>query len=131
MVVGLRDATGAIDGERTDLLFHALADGTRRDIILRTMDGEHSVSDLARLYPVSFAAVQKHVAVLARAGLVSKERRGRRQLVRAEVDTIAEARRLLEELEAIWRRRAETMAQLLVDDDRTTTRRSTRGEATR
>ncbi|MGH3464142.1 MAG: ArsR/SmtB family transcription factor, partial [Kribbellaceae bacterium] len=65
-----------------DDLFHALADATRRDIVRRSVQGELSVSRLAELYPMSFAAVQKHVAVLERAGLVTKERRGREQLVR-------------------------------------------------
>ena len=64
-----------------DLLFHALADATRRDIVRRTMDGSFSVSTLARDYPMSFAAVQKHVAVLERAGLVTKQRKGREHLV--------------------------------------------------
>ena len=76
------------EARQTDQLFHALADSTRRDILTRAMDGEHSVSSLARRYPMSFAAVQKHVAVLERAGLVTKERRGREQLVRTDVDTV-------------------------------------------
>ena len=69
MVVDEHRAAGA---ERTDLLFHALADATRRDIVRLVLQGEHSVSDLARRYPMSFAAVQKHVAVLERAGLVTR-----------------------------------------------------------
>ncbi len=87
MVVGKLDAE-----QRTDLVFGALADATRRDIVRRAMDGDHSVSSLARLYPMSFAAVQKHVAVLERSGLVTKERRGREQLVRTNVDAIRHAR---------------------------------------
>ena len=70
--------------EEVDRLFHALADATRRDILRRCVDGEPSVSRLADVYPMSFAAVQKHVAVLERAGLVTKERRGREQLVRTD-----------------------------------------------
>lgn len=94
-------------------MFHALADATRRDILHRCIHGEPSVSQLAELYPMSFAAVQKHVAVLARAGLVTKERRGREQLVRTDGDTVARARRLLDEMEAAWRGRVERMAGLV------------------
>jgi DNA-binding transcriptional ArsR family regulator len=68
---------GELTDEAVDHLFHALADPTRRDILRRSADGELSVSRLAESYPVSFAAVQKHVAVLERADLVTKERRGR------------------------------------------------------
>ena len=71
-----------------DQLFHALADATRRDILRRCVRGDRSVSRLAEAYPMSFAAVQKHVAVLERAGLVTKERRGREQLVRTDADAV-------------------------------------------
>jgi DNA-binding transcriptional ArsR family regulator len=94
-----------IDGERVDQVFGALADPTRRDIVALVLQGEHSVSDLARRYPMSFAAVQKHVAVLERAGLVSKHRHGREQRVRGEVGTVREAHRVLDQIEALWRGR--------------------------
>lgn len=102
-----------------DRLFHALADTTRRDILRRCLQGDLSVSQLAAAYPMSFAAVQKHVAVLERAGLVSKQRRGREQLVRTEPDAVARARRALDELESLWRGRVERMADLLTQDPRT------------
>jgi DNA-binding transcriptional ArsR family regulator len=99
--------------EAVDRVFHALADATRRDILYRCLRGEPSVSRLADVYPMSFAAVQKHVAVLERAGLVSKERRGREQLVRTDGDAVGRARRVLDELEAAWRGRVDRMADLL------------------
>lgn len=101
--------------ERTDQIFHALGDATRRDIVTRALDGDHSVSSLARSYPMSFAAVQKHVAVLERAGLVSKERRGREQLVRTNIDAVLVARAALEQLEALWRGRLDRFADVLAD----------------
>jgi DNA-binding transcriptional ArsR family regulator len=110
MVVRSRDAAA-----RTDRLFHALADATRRDIVLRTMQEEHSVSALAELYPMSFAAVQKHVAVLERADLVTKERRGRRQLVRGNVGAVRNATQLLEQFETVWRHRVDQMEQILTE----------------
>jgi DNA-binding transcriptional ArsR family regulator len=106
------------DAPRTeDRVFHALADRTRRDILERAIHGEHSVSALARCYPMSFAAVQKHVAVLERAGLVTKRRRGREQLVRSNIDTIHTARRALDRLETLWRTRLDQFGELLAEDD--------------
>ncbi|MEU4981962.1 metalloregulator ArsR/SmtB family transcription factor [Streptomyces sp. NPDC021969] len=99
----------------TDRLFQALADLTRRDILRRCVRDELSVSRLAEAYPMSFAAVQKHVAVLERAGLVVKERRGREQLVRTDPDALGRARRALDELEAAWRGRVERMSGLLAE----------------
>src|SRR5215212_10197969 len=106
-----------VDGEVTDVavdqVFRALADATRRDILRRSALGEPSVSRLAEAYPMSFAAVQKHVAVLQRAGLVTKERRGREQLVHTDADAVGRARQVLDELESTWRGRVERMAELL------------------
>lgn len=96
-----------------DRLFHALADTTRRDILRRSVDGELSVSRLAEEYPMSFAAVQKHVAVLEQVGLVSKVRRGRELLVRSEPEALRRAREALDQLEDAWRGRVERMAALL------------------
>jgi DNA-binding transcriptional ArsR family regulator len=110
MVVGLRH------GEVADQLFHALADRTRRDIVSLTMQGEYSVSGLARRYPMSFAAVQKHVAVLERAGVVTKRRQGREQLVTANVDAIRKASRVLDALEELWRGRDDRINQILAED---------------
>jgi DNA-binding transcriptional ArsR family regulator len=103
----------AYTDEEIDRLFHGLADATRRDILHRCAREEPSVSRLADAYPMSFAAVQKHVAVLERAGLVTKERRGREQLVRSDPDAVDRARRVLAELEALWRGRVERMTEVL------------------
>jgi DNA-binding transcriptional ArsR family regulator len=102
-----------LTSEEVDRVFHALADGTRRDILRRCVGDEPSVSRLAGVYPMSFAAVQKHVAVLERAGLVTKERRGREQLVRTDAAAVGRARRALDELEAVWRGRVERMSGVL------------------
>jgi DNA-binding transcriptional ArsR family regulator len=103
------------DVEWADRVFHALADATRRDIVALVLQGEHSVSDLARRYPMSFAAVQKHVAVLERAGLVTKRRHGREQRVSGRVETLRHARGLLDRLEAVWRGRIERIDDLLAE----------------
>ncbi len=105
-----------LDPVAADRTFHALADGTRRDILRRTLTAELSVSAIAVEYPMSFAAVQKHVAVLERAGLVAKRRRGREQLVRAEPGALRRAGALLAELESRWRGRVDRMDGLLGTD---------------
>jgi len=118
VVDGLGAASTYKDEEPTDRLFHALADATRRDIVGLAVTGEHSVSSLARRYPMSFAAVQKHVSVLERAGLVLKERRGREQLVRTDVRTLRRAARLLEQLEVVWRERLDRFGEVLAEPTR-------------
>jgi DNA-binding transcriptional ArsR family regulator len=101
------------EAERADLLFHALADATRRDILAVVLHDAQSVSDLARRYPISFAAVHKHVGALERAGLVTKTRHGREQRVRGDVATLRAAHRLLDDLEALWRGRIERIEHVL------------------
>jgi len=96
-----------------DHVFAALADATRRDIVLRALAGTEGVADLAAHYPMSFAAVQKHVAVLERAGLVTKERAGRRRLVRTNIEALRLARGLLDGYEAVWRGRIDRMSDLI------------------
>jgi DNA-binding transcriptional ArsR family regulator len=105
-----------LPSDQANRVFHALADATRRDLLVRTLAGPENVSALARRYPMSLAAVQKHVAVLEAAGLVTKERHGRQQLVHANVDTVREAYRLLEELEAVWLARIDRIGELLAVD---------------
>ncbi|MBA4247314.1 MAG: transcriptional regulator [Microbacterium sp.] len=106
------------DGD-VDAIFHALADATRRDIVARVIEREQSVSSLAAAYAMSFAAVQKHVAVLERASLVVKQRRGREQIVHADPATLERARLLLERLETLWRHRAAAIDRVLAEDPET------------
>ena len=101
--------------EQVDALFHALADPTRRDILSVVLRDAQSVSDLARRYPISFAAVHKHVGTLERAGLVTKTRHGREQHVRGDVATLQSAHGLLDDLEALWRGRIDRIGQVLAD----------------
>ena len=96
-----------------DRLFHALAHPARRDMVARALDGEYSVSALARCYPMSVTAVQKHVAVLEHAGLVTRTRRGREQLVKADLGALASARAALDALEDVWRQRVDRMGDVL------------------
>lgn len=105
------------DEDKADAMFHALADRTRRDILRRVLAGEHSVSALAAKYDMSFAAVQKHVAVLEKAGLLTKRRNGREQLARGDVSAIRSVASMLSEIEAVWRGRIARIDDLLATDD--------------
>jgi DNA-binding transcriptional ArsR family regulator len=115
MVVDERLWTSIPDDE-VDRIFRALADKTRRDIVRRTLVGEVSVSQLATGYDMSFAAVQKHVAVLEGAGLITKHPHGRERLVRGNPETIRRAQALLDQFEALWRDRVTRLDALLADD---------------
>src|ERR687884_1192262 len=98
-----------------DRMFGALADHTRRDIVRRAIDAEEGILELASHYPMSFAAVQKHVAILERAGLVTKQRIGRRKVVRTNLDALLVARRLLDRYEELWRARIDRMNELIAE----------------
>jgi DNA-binding transcriptional ArsR family regulator len=98
-----------------DRIFSALADATRRDIVRRALDGEEGIAEMAEHYPMSFAAVQKHVAILERAGLVTKRRIGRRKVVRTNVEGLRVAQRLLDRYEQLWRDRFGRMTQLITE----------------
>ena len=98
-----------------DRIFGALADATRRDIVRRAIHGTEGVAELAEHYPMSFAAVQKHVAILERAGLVGKHQNGRRKVVRTELEALRTANGLLKRYEDMWRERFDRMAQLIED----------------
>jgi DNA-binding transcriptional ArsR family regulator len=111
----------ALPAAHVDRIFRALADSTRRDIVERVLCGEQSVSTLADRYAMSFAAVQKHVAVLERAGLVTKTSRGRERLVRGDLDAIRRVRTLGERYETLWRARVDRLDALLAAPEDPTT----------
>ncbi|MHB1533118.1 MAG: ArsR/SmtB family transcription factor [Acidimicrobiales bacterium] len=110
-------ADGPLTEAELDRIFQALADVTRRDILSRAIHGDESVSALSRHYSMSLPAVQKHVAVLERAALVTKERRGREQIVHANGLAIAKAIALLDQYEALWIDRTNQIAEVLAATD--------------
>lgn len=109
-------STNTLTDAEVDRIFRALADATRRDILSRTLTGEASVSTLATVYDMSFAAVQKHVAVLEGAGLVTKQRHGRERIVHGDPETIRKAQALLDRYEQLWRSRIAQLDDLLAED---------------
>lgn len=117
-----------LSDDETDRVFHALAAATRRDILRRTIAGEQSVSALAADYDMSFAAVQKHVAVLEAAGLIVKRAEGRQRLVRADPVMIARARALLARYEELWRARIDRLDALLAAEPDAAPAASDKGE---
>ncbi|MEV0329643.1 transcriptional regulator [Micromonospora echinospora] len=105
-----------LDQAEVDRVFHALADATRRDILARVIRGGQSVTALARHYTMSFAAVQKHVAVLERASLVTKQRKGREQIVHGDLAALRRVSQLLDAYEELWRHRVHRMDQILDEE---------------
>jgi DNA-binding transcriptional ArsR family regulator len=103
--------------ESLNQLFRALADGTRRDILVRSLTETPSVSELAAAYEMSFAAVQKHVAVLERAELIQKRPHGREQLVSTNRTRLRRAGELLDQFEVIWRQRMAQLDDVLLPKD--------------
>jgi DNA-binding transcriptional ArsR family regulator len=103
-----------------DRIFGALSDATRRDIVRRAIDGREGIAELADHYAMSFAAVQKHVAILERAGLITKQRAGRRKVVRTNLDGLRVARRLLDQYEELWLARVDRMAGLISEAQEST-----------
>lgn len=114
MVVDMQTSDTLSDDE-VDRIFRALADATRRDIVRRTLLGEASISELAAAYDMSFAAVQKHVATLEGAGLVTKRPEGRERIVRGNPETIRRAQALLDRYEQLWRSRVDRLDELLAN----------------
>ena len=106
----------ALSNPEADRVFQALADATRRDILARAIEREQSVSALARRYEMSLTAVQKHVAVLERAALVSAERSGRAKRVAANPETLRKAATLLAAFEQLWIKRATKIAEILAEE---------------
>lgn len=116
-----RDQNTALSDDEVDRIFRALADATRRDILRRTLADEASVSQLATAYDMSFAAVQKHVAVLEEAGLVTKDKKGRERRVRGNPETLRRAQDLLARYELLWRDRIDRLDALFAEDNTTGT----------
>jgi DNA-binding transcriptional ArsR family regulator len=109
--------TQGLDDQQVDQIFRALADATRRDIVMRALTEDFSISALASEYDMSFPAVHKHVSVLERAGLVTKRREGRESIVRGNVDSIRRAAGLLDQFETVWRGRMDRIGDLLAADE--------------
>ena len=96
-----------------DSIFTSLADPTRRDILFRVSEKELSISEIAKSYALTFAAISKHVKILENARLVIKRRQGKEQLVQAVPQTLAVASHHLTRYEAAWNARIDALETLL------------------
>ena len=74
-----------------DLIFAALADPTRRDILVMLLEDDMAVTDVAEPFDMSLAAISKHLGILTRAGLISQEKRGRVKWCKLEPDAMRDA----------------------------------------
>ena len=85
-----------------DATFAALADPTRRAILARLASGEATVNELAEPFDMSQPAISKHLKVLERAGLISRDRDAQRRPSRLEPGRLAEASAWLEQYREFW-----------------------------
>lgn len=100
-------------GMNLDLVFHSLADPTRRDILERLSKASMSVGQIARDYDLTFAAVSKHLKVMEKAKLVIKQRKGKEQIVSAAPSTVKNASQYLRRYEAMWNDRFDALDEYL------------------
>lgn len=98
-----------------DLIFGALADATRRDILKRVSAAEYTIGELAKPYAMSLAAIAKHINVLEKAGLITKHRSGKEKVVRIMPEAIETAAAHLTEYEKLWSDRFDALEKLLQD----------------
>ncbi len=107
-----------VDNQDTevDAVFHALANGARRDILARLADGEQTVGELAAPLTMSLAAASKHIKVLERVGLVRQTVAGRRHVCRLEPAPLATASAWLRFYERHWQERLDALQALLAND---------------
>jgi len=96
-----------------DSIFHSLSDPIRRDILRRVAQCDLSVGELAEKYSVSFAAISKHLKVLEKAKLVSKQKEGKKQIVTIAPNALASADEYLEQYRLLWQSRHDKLDQLL------------------
>jgi DNA-binding transcriptional ArsR family regulator len=93
--------------------FAALADPTRREILVTLADGDRTVSDLAEPFDMSLPAITKHLSVLERAGLISSEREGRVRRCHLERDPLAAAMRWIADYGRFWEESFDSLERLL------------------
>ena len=99
-----------------DMIFGALTDATRRDILKRVSERGYTISELAKSYAMSLAAVAKHVSVLEKAGLVTKCRSGKEKVIHITPKTIKVAAAHLSEYEKVWGTRFDALEKLLEEN---------------
>jgi DNA-binding transcriptional ArsR family regulator len=100
-----------------NLIFHALADGSRRRMLHDLADGDSTIGELAEPFKMSFAAVSKHVKYLERAGLVKRRIQGRTHIIHLNPRPMAAAQRFLKFYERLWNDQLDKLESLLQRDE--------------
>lgn len=99
--------------QRLDRIFHALSDPTRRSILTSISSKESTVSEIARPYRMSLAAVSKHLKVLESAGLIDRKRVGSFQVVSLRAESLKSAAEWLSFYEKFWNTKLDALKDLL------------------
>lgn len=102
-----------VEDQVLDRTYAALADPTRRALLVALRNGDARISDLARPLPMSFAGVSRHVGVLEAAGLIRREVRGREHWLSVQPDRLRLAETWIGEQTAFWSGRADALADRL------------------
>jgi DNA-binding transcriptional ArsR family regulator len=100
-----------------DTVFHALGDATRRQMLERLAEREHTVSQLAEPFDMSLAAASKHIKALEAAGLVKRDVQGRVHVCRLNAGPLANAHQWLAYYEIFWTNRLDALEELLKAED--------------
>jgi DNA-binding transcriptional ArsR family regulator len=99
-----------VEDQALDRTYGALADPTRRAILVALQDGAARVGDLAEPFPVSLAAVSRHIGVLHSAGLIQREVRGREHWVSVRLQALRDAEQWISRQTRFWEQRADALA---------------------
>ncbi|MBE7637662.1 metalloregulator ArsR/SmtB family transcription factor [Sneathiella sp. P13V-1] len=97
-----------------DAVFHALADGTRRAILTRLMNGEASVSEIAEPFDISQPAISKHLKVLEKAGLVERNIDEQRRPAKLKAENLKTAVGWLVDFRPLWGTSFDQLDELLI-----------------
>jgi DNA-binding transcriptional ArsR family regulator len=105
-----------LNSSRVDRVFHALAEPTRRAIVERLSSGPSSVSDLARPFDTTLAAIVQHLQVLEQSGLIRTEKVGRVRTCQIEPAGLKLAAQWIADRRALWERRLDRLGDVLAED---------------
>ncbi|HMH70665.1 MAG TPA: winged helix-turn-helix domain-containing protein [Candidatus Saccharimonadales bacterium] len=97
-----------------DAAFSSLSDKTRRDILQQLTKGALTISQIAQQYDMSFAAVAKHLLILEKSGLITKQRRGREQIVRLNAKNLIPVTSYLQSYSAFWESQFDSLEKFIV-----------------
>jgi DNA-binding transcriptional ArsR family regulator len=107
-----------------DDVFRALADRTRREILLRVARADCTVAELSKPFEISAPAISRHLKVLERAGILERVRTGKHHRFHLNPRPLAEVRTTLEQLTTFWLRRLDALENFLAQEQHTSKEKS-------